>query len=114
MKHVPLDASLASNKHRSSISRFKAERTAQYQSSNPLPADPFLAAQVRHGKLVDGELVAGLDGSDDEDGDGLNENARRIIAELMGKSPEEKHTDIAARSRKCQCTAAFHRATYPR
>lgn len=50
-----------------------------------------MAAQVRHGKLVDGELVAGLDDeSDDEDEDGLNENARRTIAELMGKSPEEK------------------------
>lgn len=36
--------------------------------------------------------MAGLDDSEDEgdlDDDGLNENARRIIAELMGKSPEE-------------------------
>lgn len=87
-----MDATLASTKHRSSVSRFKSERTAQYLASNPAPADPFLAAEVRHGKVVDGELIAGLDDDSSEDEDGLNQNARRIIAELMGKSPEEAQT----------------------
>lgn len=47
-----------------------------------VPSDPFLASSLRHGKIVDGELVANPDDiSDDEE---LGENASRMIAELMG------------------------------
>ncbi|KAF8344088.1 uncharacterized protein EI90DRAFT_45518 [Cantharellus anzutake] len=84
--YVPLEANRASTKARpSSMSRFKAERTA----GDPTPSDPRLASAIRFGKFEKGQLVTRDDevSGDEDDLDALDKRSGGIIERILKGDP---------------------------